>query len=215
MRAAVIIYHKNIDKIYPAEWVHRCLESIRQQTFKDYHVFEQDYGETDKCISKDYFSNHTFINKAEINFVAAMNNLLSLVFDTHGYDVCFNVNLDDYYDTRRFQKQLIPMGVGVDICSSDFIYVDEKNVIIKKLLMSGLNIKKELSASNNIICHPSVCYSRRFWQGCGGYDVNAIPQEDLNLWKATQKVFRFYIVKEYLCYHRIHDNKVCVNPNNR
>ena len=38
MKVGVVIYHKDIDKIYDSRWVDKCLESIKNQTFSDYQI---------------------------------------------------------------------------------------------------------------------------------------------------------------------------------
>ena len=44
MKSAVILYHKNINKIYKSEWIEECIQSIINQTYKDYFVYDLNYG---------------------------------------------------------------------------------------------------------------------------------------------------------------------------
>ena len=42
MKAAVVIFHKNIDR-YPAAWIKQCIDSIRYQTRRVFDVYELNY----------------------------------------------------------------------------------------------------------------------------------------------------------------------------
>lgn len=217
MKVAVIIYHKNALNIYPQKWIDLCISSIVKQTYNQFDIFELDYaGEGNRLVSDlPVHMGYTYLNEKCVNFVEGMNKLLNLVFRNYDYDCCFNVNLDDYYSLDRFEKQITAIRQGYDLVSSDIAYIDEDNEIIKFLRFSNLNMRREMRYSNNVIAHPVVCYSRRFWLNCPQYDINAIPEEDMQLWKRTIARFKFHIVPEFLCFHRIHSNKVCANPNNR
>ena len=43
MKVAVVIFHKTVNR-YPENWIKSCMDSIRNQTFKNFDVFEVDYG---------------------------------------------------------------------------------------------------------------------------------------------------------------------------
>ncbi len=141
--------------------------------------------------------------------------MLDLVFKERGYNYCFNVNIDDYYALNRFEKQLRYMQMGYDVTSSNIAYIDEQSNVTRYMRLSMSNYRRELNNDNNVIAHPVVCYSRRFWLGCGGYDAKNIPREDLVLWKKNMNRFKYFVINDILCFHRIHDGKVCLNPNNR
>ena len=214
--AAVIVYHKNASKIYPQRWIKKCTDSILNQTYQNFYIFELEYGDGSPSVFPSELPNHTYIKKPCINFVEAMNYLLNLVFKEKKYQCCFNVNLDDYYAQDRFERQIRAIKKGADIVSSNIAYVNENDKILRYIHFSSKHIKTEAYHGNNIVAHPVVCYSRNFWMSCGkGYDINAIPAEDFVLWKRTMNRFKFIILPEFLCFHRIHSNKVCANPNNR
>ena len=108
------------------------LQSILTQEFpQGFHIFELNYGEDETQLVKAlpatvqvknalpthphasfHRLQHTFLRVPLQDHAYAMNYLLDLVFsDERRFQVVFNVNLDDYYDTRRFQKQVRPLSL--------------------------------------------------------------------------------------------------------
>ena len=77
MKVAVIIFHKNIDR-YPAEWIERCFMTIRNQDYKDFDVFELDYGGT----GKQKYDGSTFFDISMTTHAHAHNFLLDEVFNS-------------------------------------------------------------------------------------------------------------------------------------
>jgi len=212
-KCGVIIFHKNIKDIYKKRWVDRCLESIINQTYNDYKVYEVNYGNDDFSLVRDYELNGVFYKKDYTNHVDAMNFIIDEAFKDD-CDYIFNINLDDYYDIYRFQKQLETIKRGYDVVSSDFVYITEQgnlDIVTKYMYMSDLDIKNQLNSDNNIIAHPCVCFNKRFWKS-NRYVSNEIPREDLNIWKrGINSGFNFFIIRDILLYYRIHDKQITSN----
>lgn len=206
MKLGVIIYHSNILKIYQKKWIDKCIKSICDQTLKDYIVYEINYGEDQYSIIEDYKLDGFFFNQKMENYADAMNFLLDNAFIN--CDMVFNVNLDDYYDTNRFEIQSSKILQGYDIVSSNFVYVEERNtedvVTLYKDITSKTNILYNFMIGNNVIAHPSVCYSYNFWK-TNRYNTKLVPEEDFDLWKRSiSSGTKFYICDEILLYYRIH-----------
>lgn len=215
-KVCCIIYHKNAFQIYKPEWIDMCINSILKQTHQNFDIFELNYDNQEESVFKVRPERHTFLKKKCINFIEGMNFLLDKIFNELNYDCCFNVNLDDYYALNRFERQLMYINAGFDLISSNLSYVNEDSNIVENKKFHHLNIRKQLIENHNIIAHPVVCYSKKFWQGCGKYDPKEIRHEDLLLWKRTinsEQKFRFHIINEYLLFHRIHENKVSTSNN--
>lgn len=203
LRSAVIIFHKNINN-YPKRWIDRCVDSIRNQTYKDFTVFEIDYGGSGNQI----YAGSDFENKSMLDHAQAHNYLLDKVFSL-GYDCAYNTNIDDYYSENRFEKQLEYIEAGYDVVSSNFHRVNEDDQALYSLHFSGKDIIAESKRGHNIIAHPVLCYSRKFWLGCDRLQSHEIPQDDFMLWKRSyEKGFKFIVLPDFLLYQRIHQNNV-------
>lgn len=212
----IIIFHKDSRKSYEERWVQKFVDSIVNQTFKDFTIYEINYGGEDYSIISEYSGNsiksHKFFNVKMENHVYAMNYIIDVAF-SDGCDFVFNTNIDDYYDTRRIEKQLPYLESGVDICSTDFYYIrDNKgNDIVTELKrMSGFgDIRGNFNNGHNVIAHPSVAYSRKVWDDGNRYDGEKIPEEDFIFWKTLiEKGYRFDIVPMELLFYRLHNGQV-------
>jgi len=209
MRIALIAYHKNIDKIYPKEWIDKFRDSILNQTYSEFDIYEVEYGGGENRI----FENSIYESRPFENFVYAMNYLLDKCFKRLGYDYVFNTNVDDFYATNRIEKQLKFLKDGYDLVSSNFSLIDENDKEVHRHYFDKLNLGSELGRNHNIIAHPSVAYSRKFWLNTKGYNPNEIPYEDLKMWKREFKKNRFIIIEDNLLLHRVHEGAVCKSNN--
>lgn len=199
-KVGLVCYHKNL-KQYPEKWIAEFKNSILNQTYKYYRIYEVDYGMGGNRIfeNSDYHE-HDFSNHAE-----AMNYIINEAF----YDRCDfvgNCNVDDTYANNRLEVQLEYAMVGMDIVSSNFTLFNESGNYHTHNF-HNLDITNELKNNHNIICHPVVMYSSRFWLG-NRYNPNEIPTEDMNLWQRSMYKYNFYITSDVLCYHREHSNSV-------
>ena len=240
MESAVIIYHKNALTFYKHEWLIKCLDTIEKQTYKSFDIFEVSYGDNSnpehpeqsivKYFNKIQKNKLFYFHKKMKDHSYAMNYLLDKVFKEHNYKYCFNINIDDYYDLTRFENQIkIIKKLNYDVVSSQMIYINEKNKEIKKIkhLAYTFNktenieeqikkeqkfIKKEFQRNHNIIAHPCVCYTKRFWKLVGPYP-NKIPREDLILFKraSCNNKIKMHISKKFLLYYRIHNSQTTMH----
>jgi hypothetical protein len=201
MKCAVVIFHKNVSR-YPTQWISQCVDSIRNQSYKDFDVHEVDYGNSGTQIYEG-----SFFESMELqDHAVALNYLLDKVFAL-GYECAFNVNVDDHYDPNRFALQIEAIKNGADIVSSNFYIVNENNHLIKEMDLSGLDPIKESQENTNIIAHPVVCYSNRFK---GKLISSQIPRDDFELWIRCyeEKKYKFVILPQFLLYYRVHQQKV-------
>lgn len=208
MKVAAIIYHKNILSIYKRKWIDECINSLGNQTYNDFTIYELNYGDDELNLCEEYNvkQKHHFYKIKFNNHAESMNFLLSECLED-GIDIVFNNNMDDYSHEKRFELQLEKIKEGYDIVSSNFQFVSEDGVKGQKMNMSIYNPLIELEKGHNIICHPSVCYSRNFIEN-NQYGINEIPEEDFLLWKRTIKNFKFFVYPEYLIYYRFHKNQI-------
>jgi len=205
-KVAVISYHKNIEALYPKAWIDRHRKSVLDQTYKDFDIYELDYGGGQERI----FAESYFLSKEFPTFIDAMNYLLDKLKD---YDAVANLNSDDWYDVKRLEIQLPYIEQGFDIVSSNFALIKNNKEVLRHSF-HNLDIASELIRGNNIIAHPSVVYSKKFIETLR-YDPNEIPVEDMILWmRCLIKQLRIKIVPECLLFHIIHENSVC-SSNNR
>jgi glycosyltransferase involved in cell wall biosynthesis len=205
LKCAVIIYHSNALKIYKREWIERCVNSITTQTYKDFDIFELNYEQSGGA---DFFTNGQKIKKPMTNHIQAMNYLINKCL-TDGYDVIFNVNLDDYYHHERFSKQITAIKNGAQLVSSNFHYFNDERGVFKRMDMQRYaNLGIQFKRNHNPIAHPIVAYHKSFFDGGLRYS-DLLGYEDLDLWKrAYAENKRIVILPDYLLHYRIHENQI-------
>lgn len=199
MKVALLVYHNNIQDLYPQEWIDEFRLSIYNQTFQDFEILELNYGSSYFRIFPDSNFHQTMLP----NHIHAMNMLINHA-DINSFDIVFNTNCDDVYHPQRMEFQINKINEGYDLVSSNFKYFGDK---VKLMKMDHYNIRKELNKNHNVICHPVVCTHMRFWNQLRYNDI--LGSEDLDLWKRAITAGRkFYILEEYLLKYRIHKNQV-------
>ncbi len=207
-KVAVIIFYKNIFR-YKKRWVNRFIESLKNQTYENIFYYVINYGEDNYNMVKDHNLNGYFYNIPFDNHVQAQNYVIEKAL-SDGYNYIFNTNSDDYYSEFRIEIQLSMLQAGYDIVASNFCYIEDKNDLDLVTLRTDFNtehIDTDLMKGNNILCHPSIGYSRNFLLN-NKYNPDEIPSEDMQLWKRSVKDYRFFICRSILCYYRIHDKQV-------
>lgn len=203
---ALIVYHRNAQNIYPQSWLDKFKDSILNQTFQDFEIYECEYGDGDYRI----FESSHYESKELPTFVHAMNYLIEKALND-GAEVMANSNVDDWVNLDWLKIQVPLVLNGYDLVSCNFSLVQDDQ-IVKEHKFHNLNIKEELEQSHNPICHPAICVSRKYFQE-NKYDPTLVPFEDLILWQQTIDKYRFKIVPENLLYHRIHNQSVCQSTN--
>lgn len=205
MRVAVISYHANVYQLYPETWITEYRESIENQTFKNFTIYEINYGDG---IGMVFFKSQ-FQSLKFPTFVHCMNWMLDWLFKELNFDYIANTNVDDHYDLRWLEKSINTIQRGYDLVSCNFRLFNEQKGIYHTHNFHRLNIQQELNKDHNIICHPGVVYSRKFWLENGPYIPEEIPYEDMKMWQRSLKVgSKIFIQPEHLVYHRVHENSV-------
>ena len=215
MKASCILYHSNIMSIYKERWIKQCIKTIKDQTYQDFDVFELNYGDDNTKLSElyDVGGNKHFYEKIKMNNHAeAMNYLIDKVFLEEKYDICFNINLDDYYDTYRFEKQIESVNEGHELISSEYRFISERGDVDIVGGLAGLSMDTMEGLFNRgitPIAHPCVCYTKDFWVKYGKYNPSEIPMEDKLLWvRSYEKGAKLHILKTPLLYYRLHQKQV-------
>ena len=214
MKTCCILYNSNIFSIYKKEWIQKCLDTIINQTYTNFDIFELNYGDDDSNLKEIFNLNkdHFFFKIKMNNHAEAMNYLLDLIFKERNYDACFNINLDDFYSLNRFQQQIDILKGGVDIVSSEYVFTKETNGVYSFSGPVGLgnhDLETLFRMDITPLAHPCVAYTQKFWLNYGHYIPQEIPREDKNLWiRSYQNGAKLYIIKEPLLFYRIHDKQV-------
>lgn len=205
-KVGVIIYHRDLLNIYKKEWIDKCLESIRNQTFKNFAVYELGYSDT----RQQWWSGSNYSHIPMSNHIEAMNHILDKAF-LDGCDVVFNINLDDFYAPERFELQLKAIEEGYDLISSDFQIIQEidgVDVLGNQMIFHDRDIKAEQDINHNVLAHPVIAYTKKFWDEYKYYNTDELGYEDFSLWKkAVAGGCKIKIIDKILLYYRISEKQ--------
>ena len=233
-KCAVIMFHKNIKKLYSWRWIEKSVNTILDQSITDYDIFEINYGGDNYSLFEDIYTNKNiyFYNKELNTHTEAMVYLLNKCFIENNYDVVFNTNLDDFYDTSRFKYQLECVKDGYMLNSTLMRYITEKDnddVITLEWTPDKYgfeeikptdkyidieNIRNQLSKDHNVFNHPNICYTREFWTSFTKNNIllryrDDKPFEDLTLWqRACDSFDNITIINKILINYRLHANQI-------
>lgn len=231
-KCAVILFHKNLKKIYKWRWIQKCIETVINQSYQNFDILEINYGGDDYSVMSEFKHNKTihFYTKEYTTHTEAMTFLLNEGFYKYNYDIIFNTNLDDYYSLNRFSEQLKCIEDGYILCSSFMKYITEQdnddNITMiwdsnrygfsndNNKYISINDIREQLNKDHNVMNHSCICFTKDFWNS---YDNNNNllryrddkPFEDLSLWqRAINNHDNITIIKDYHIFYRLHENQI-------
>lgn len=202
-----------------SQFLRTCLDSIAQQTYKDFHLTI-----IDDC-SPD---NSAAIIEAWANENAHLS--ITLQLNKKNLGLCENLNIvlkntqspfvkllaaDDYLAPTYLEKavetlQNLPEEYA--ILHTKAQYVDEHNQPIPEKTFFQRNhktgdIEREMF-QENFICAPTVLLKRQLYDTVGFYSPDIIL-EDYELWlKAASKGFKFAFLDETLVFYRYHNDNI-------
>lgn len=205
MKVGVAFYYKNIEQ-YPAAWVNKCIDSMRNQTYNDFDVYVLNYGEReDHSFSFLMGNNYHYLHKPLNNYAEAMNYIYSKIFQD--CEVAVNTNIDDYYNLKRIEILLKDLQDGADIASSNLRIINERNEITWSLKHDEMNIYEQLKNGFNPVSNPCHIMKKRVFEKLH-FDSTLVPAEDMSYWiKAIEAGFKIVINPQYLHYYRMHPNQ--------
>jgi hypothetical protein len=226
IKIGVIIYHRNIFSRYNPDWIKNCLNQIENQTFQDFSIIELNFGGDGERIytgdKKVYFYNERIDNLGK-----ALNRSFDICFKELGFDLIFNINLDDdYHRPDRFQKQLeCYFKENADIISSNFNFVNGDLSLrattnfcleISDIHRQNMIIEKEFNENHNVIGFPVCLFTKKFWDNWGFFPEgeNSKGREDLDMWiNARRRGCLFYIMSDFLFNYRVHETNISKRVN--
>jgi len=224
-RVAVVIYHRNIFTKYDPEWTYNCIEKIKEQTYKDFSIVELNFGGDGTVVYQGERPHHFYSEKID-NLGQAINRAFDICFRELNFDLAFNINLDDDYDTSRFELQLECLRrTGADVVTSNFKFVDQNLngnattqfcIGVHDILEQNRIIDMQFSIGNNIIGFPVCLFTRNFWIGNDGLPSkdSSKGREDFDLWiDARRRGYKFYIMEKLLFKYRVHNNSISKRVN--
>lgn len=200
--------------VYNSErYLSKAIESILNQTFRDFEFLIFDDGSTDD--SRRIIDHYAGIDSRIIpyhsdfntGYVSLLNKGTKLA---RGYLIA-RMDSDDMSLPHRLQvqKDFLDNHPSVGVVGSSSIRIDESD---REL---GISMRMEdpaflywLSFFSNPLSHPTVMYRKEIFNTIEGYDESKMPAEDYDLWTRLIPLWKLSNVRDPLLKYREHARSV-------
>jgi len=190
------------------EYVGEAIESILNQTFKDFELLIVNDCSTDSTpeILAEFAKKDQRIriinNKENLRIAKSLNKAIKEA----KADMVARMDGDDISMPERLEKQYVLMNENkkLGVVGTNMITIDEDG---KEIGKRGYNTDSKFLKQSifrySPFAHPSTMYKKEYFEKVGGYNHFLVPTEDLDLWIRLGKVCDFSNVDEYLFKYRV------------
>lgn len=189
------------------DYIADTIQSVLEQTYKDFEVIVVDDGSTDNTKSKleKFGSKIKLIEQKNSERAIARNNGVK---QSSGEYIAF-VDSDDIWVKNKLEKQIEILENNKDIILtySSCLRINQNGSKIKpaerqKQGYSGLLFEKLLI--RNFITSPTPLLRRKNFEQIEGFKSKYIPYEDWEFWIRLSTLGKFLFIPTPLAYYRIH-----------
>lgn len=196
-------------------FVDQAVRSIRAQTLADFRLFLLDDGSTDGSL--EILAHHaaddpriTLIARPNAGLVASLNEMI----EAADAPLLARMDADDIALPDRFRRQTefldhhpgaVCIGGAIELMSRS-----GSTLVFPPPFLGNETIQAEALAGRTPICHPAVMMRADALAAIGGYDPDAFPAEDLDLFLRLGEVGTLDNVPEVILRYRVHDSSVSV-----
>lgn len=190
--------------------VKKTLDSIKNQTYKDFELVFVDDGCSAETVSyilkyKEYFHITYIKNEMNLGLAKSLNRGVS---KAEG-DYIARLDDDDIIMERRLEKQLLFMenNPDYDACWSDFLYIDQFDNVIGKSKIPTKNILHTLIKKGNCCCHSTFFIKKDVLIKSNGYNEKFLYAQDFELYLRLLNGHKIGCLKEYLVKFRVNTTR--------
>jgi hypothetical protein len=220
MKIAICLYHKNPFDIYKPEWICKCLKTLSEQTYdpKNTYIFvELNYSNIQEdypisLLELGYFRDIDDKSKIKMNKVfndnyKAMNFCFDYAFEKLNTDVCFNVNIDDYYNDYRISKSLEYINEGYELLTSNVCFISGNRKRFTNLnrdnISDELLMRLKIQQKKNIIVMSSLCITKSGWEKNGHISSTKYLNGYIMMKNIMSKNIKTKICNEHFVFKRV------------
>jgi glycosyltransferase involved in cell wall biosynthesis len=195
------------------KYLREAVESILNQTFRDFEFIAIDDGSTDgsKMILDELARRDPrlrVVSRPNKGLTPTLNEGLSLA---RGRYVA-RMDADDVAMPTRFEKQVAFLDANPDVVLLGGAYelIDEEGrlLTVQRPAVDDATLQSHCLAGRTPICHPLAMMRREALQQVGGYDESYSVAQDLDLWLRLGEVGRLACVTDVLLKYRMHETSV-------
>lgn len=193
------------------KWISQAIESIINQTFRNFNLIIIDDGSTDESVKIINSFSDQRIHLVRNKNIGLTNSLI------YGASLgcskwIARIDSDDICHKERFEKQInfLNNNKEVILLGSNFKLIDENGKILKKKIYryDDKRLKKNLLNMGKFFPHSSSIFRRDCYQNVGGYNKYIKKSQDYDLWLRLINQGSFYIHSDLLVSIRIHNKQI-------
>jgi len=199
--------------VYNGEkYLNKCIDSILNQTFKDFTLLIIDDKSTDKSLDiiKSYSSNNSQVllvqNESNIGLTKTLNKGIN--FTNSKYIA--RIDQDDISDSYRLelQEKFLSKNSDIALLGSFCKIIDSKNKFIGewKTSLDHSSIINSIYKKNPF-AHSSVIFDREKIISLGCYPEDYLYAQDLALWLKIMLKFKVANLNNFLTNIRVHNQQ--------
>lgn len=197
------------------EFLCKCLDSVLNQTFREFELIAVDDGSTDNTnsILKRYRhrdSRITIVEQTNKGIVYALNRALEIASGKY----CARIDSDDIAVVDRLQNQFefLEKNPNVLVLGGQGYIIDEHDNFVCPLtvLTEHQEIDEDLlnTFNSKAMIHPAIMFRTNEIRQLGGYRQDYICAEDLDLLLRASERGRLANLGSVVLYYRKHGNSV-------
>lgn len=198
----------------------KAVESVLEQTFRDFELIVVDDGSTDKTgeVINKYSGRVRYFAKENGGVASARN--LGLIMSRG--DLVAWLDDDDFFYPRKLEKQVIYFknNPGIGLVYTGHVTIDttghqkRKSYLVPPLYRDCQSLRKAL-LKHCFFANSTVMMKRECFEAAGLFDVKLRHTVDYDMWLRTAAFFRFGCVPEVLAAYHWHGKQISVRRDNR
>ncbi|MFO0959090.1 MAG: glycosyltransferase [Isosphaeraceae bacterium] len=201
--------------VYNTErYLDECVNSILNQTFRDFEFLIIDDGSTDgsRAILERYAAHDPrirLVSRPNTGYVVALNEMLERASGRY----IARMDADDVALPDRFRVQIEYLEAHPDaVCvGTSYELIDDRGRVLMAYHVDGLEndqVQEELLSGNVVLAHPTIMARADLVRDLGGYDESLMPAEDLDLWLRMGERGRLAVLPQTMVRYREHAGSV-------
>jgi glycosyltransferase involved in cell wall biosynthesis len=196
-------------------YIKDTLNSVLNQTFRDFEIIIIDDASTDNSLSiiKSYSEKYSFIKYLSTGINMGAGGARNLGVQNCSGEWLSILDADDIFLSEKLQKQfnvlslsnenIVLIGTASYNINNQGIRTDTSTYPINsKQLKNNLIKRKKLPP------HSSIVYNKNAFISAGGFNQRFSPSEDIELWLRLIDYGEFYCVPQPLIEYRVHENSI-------
>jgi len=194
------------------KYIKQAIESVLNQTFKDFELLVIDDASTDKSAEIILsFQDARIIyvkNNSNLQLIRTLNKGIRLARGRY----LARMDADDICFSERLEKQVefLEKNKGIAVVGTDIEFISSKGRYIGKGIVhpNGPKHIKWGLQRRNCVYHPTVMVNMDLLGEDFFYDTNYVHAEDYELWLRLAKSYEIYNLSDILLKYRIHSASI-------